>query len=133
MITKGRTLALTGAWLQLGPLFGLFGSVIGMISAFQTMGEGGMGKPEALAEDIHFALITTAIGLVVGLVGLILMLIALFKFKYKEKWFFWFLIVISILMLPRVPAGTIIGMGLLIYLITHRNEFKTETDPARGA
>jgi hypothetical protein len=129
MNTRGRTLALTGAWFQLGPLFGLLGTVIGMISAFQKMGSEGTGQPEALAHDIGFSLITTAIGLVFGLIGLILMLIALFGQKYRAPWFFWFLIVLSILMLLRFFVGTIIGIGLLIYLTTHRNEFKTETEP----
>jgi len=127
MNIKGKKLAITGAVLQLGPLFGLIGTVIGMLSAFQTMGADGVGDSEALAGDISFALITTAIGLCIGLIGLVLMLIALFKSKYRALWFFWFLSVISILMLLRFPAGTIIGISLLIYLITHRNEFKQQT------
>jgi hypothetical protein len=125
MNTKGKTLALTGAWLQLGPLFGLLGTVIGMISAFQKMGSNGMGQPEALAKDIEFALVTTAIGAPFGLIGLILMLIALFKSKYRALWFFWFLVAWSILCIPNVPIGTICGVGLLYYLITHKEEFKT--------
>lgn len=49
------------------PMVGLLGTVSGMISAFQTIGQGGMGKPEALAGDIGEALITTATGLVIGI------------------------------------------------------------------
>ncbi len=60
------------------------------------------------------------------------MLIALFKFKYKARWFFWFLTGLSILMLPRFPAGTIIGISLLVYLITHRTEFKQQTELGNG-
>lgn len=129
MNTSGRTLALTGVWFQLGPLFGLFGTIIGMIGAFQTMGSEGMGKPEALAEDIGVALITTAIGLCIGLIGLILILIAHFALKYKAPWLFWFLTVYSIFMMLNFPIGTVLGVCLLIYLITRRNEFKIKTEP----
>ena len=50
---------------------GLLGTVSGMISAFQTIGRGGMGRPELLAGDIGEALITTATGLVIGIPAMI--------------------------------------------------------------
>lgn len=53
------------------PMIGLLGTVSGMISAFQTIGQGGMGRPELLAGDIGEALITTAAGLVVGIPSMI--------------------------------------------------------------
>lgn len=53
------------------PMIGLLGTVSGMISAFQTIGQGGMGRPELLAGDIGEALITTATGLVVGIPAMI--------------------------------------------------------------
>jgi biopolymer transport protein ExbB len=42
-----------------------------MISAFQTIGRGGMGRPELLAGDIGEALITTATGLTIGIPAMI--------------------------------------------------------------
>jgi biopolymer transport protein ExbB len=53
------------------PMIGLLGTVSGMISAFQTIGRGGMGKPELLAGDIGEALVTTATGLVIGIPAMI--------------------------------------------------------------
>ena len=53
------------------PMIGLLGTVSGMISAFQTIGQGGMGRPELLASDIGEALITTATGLIVGIPAMI--------------------------------------------------------------
>jgi biopolymer transport protein ExbB len=53
------------------PMIGLLGTVSGMIGAFQTISEGGMGKPELLAGDIGEALITTATGLVIGIPAMI--------------------------------------------------------------
>ncbi|MGE9296232.1 MAG: MotA/TolQ/ExbB proton channel family protein [Puniceicoccales bacterium] len=53
------------------PMIGLLGTVSGMISAFQTIGAGGMGRPELLAGDIGEALITTATGLVIGIPAMV--------------------------------------------------------------
>jgi len=53
------------------PMIGLLGTVSGMISAFQTIASGGMGRPELLAGDIGEALITTATGLVIGIPAMI--------------------------------------------------------------
>lgn len=53
------------------PMFGLLGTVSGMISAFRAMALGGMGRPELLADNISEALITTATGLIVGIPAMI--------------------------------------------------------------
>lgn len=53
------------------PMVGLLGTVSGMISAFQTIGTKGMGKPQELAGSIGEALITTATGLVIGIPSMI--------------------------------------------------------------
>lgn len=52
---------------QIAPMLGLLGTVSGMIKAFQKIGLGGMGDPEALAADIGEAMITTATGLIIGI------------------------------------------------------------------
>ena len=69
----------TGQWINylnviatVAPMVGLLGTVSGMISAFQTIARGGMGRPELLAGDIGEALVTTATGLVIGIPAMIL-------------------------------------------------------------
>jgi biopolymer transport protein ExbB len=52
-------------------MIGLLGTVSGMISAFQTIGQVGRGDPSALAGDIGEALITTATGLTIGIPAMI--------------------------------------------------------------
>jgi len=52
---------------SLAPMFGLLGTVSGMIKAFQKIGLGAMGDPEMLAANIGEAMITTAYGLIVGI------------------------------------------------------------------
>ena len=53
---------------QLAPLLGLFGTVLGMIAAFQALQEAGAQvDPSILAGGIWVALLTTAVGLVVAM------------------------------------------------------------------
>ena len=53
---------------QLAPLLGLFGTVLGMIAAFQALQDAGSQvDPSILAGGIWVALLTTAVGLVVAM------------------------------------------------------------------
>lgn len=61
------------------PMVGLLGTVSGMIKAFQTISQGGMGKPELLAGNIGEALITTAAGLIIAIPSMI------FYFVFKNN------------------------------------------------
>ena len=123
---KGRKLALWGAWLQLGPVFGVLGTVIGMIGAFGQMSEfdqNNQGSAEALAKNVSLALNTTAIGIIAGLIGLVLLLVALFSSKYRAPWFFWFMAIYSGLCLLAFPVGTVIGIVVLVHIIPRKEEF----------
>jgi len=51
----------------ISPLLGLLGTIYGMIAAFRTAAEFGMGRAEMLAEGIYVALVTTAAGLTVAI------------------------------------------------------------------
>lgn len=56
------------ATVQLAPLIGLFGTVIGMIYAFQALQDAGAeADPTVLAGGIWVALMTTAVGLAVAI------------------------------------------------------------------
>ena len=57
---------------QAAPMMGLLGTVSGMIKAFGTLGNKGMGDPSELAEHISEALVTTATGLLIALPALFL-------------------------------------------------------------
>ncbi|MDO5553559.1 MAG: MotA/TolQ/ExbB proton channel family protein [Planctomycetia bacterium] len=61
-------LALIG---NLAPMVGLFGTVVGMIDAFQVIASGGAApSPQKLAEGIATALFTTMVGLAIALPSL---------------------------------------------------------------
>ena len=66
-LRKGMNmLATTGAT---APFVGLVGTIFGIINAFQMMGEAGGGDLGAISSGIAEALITTAIGISVAILG----------------------------------------------------------------
>lgn len=64
----------------LSPMVGLLGTVSGMVKAFNTIEEQGMGKPELLAANISEALITTASGMAIAIPAM------LFFFIFRNKY-----------------------------------------------
>ena len=53
--------------IKSGPLLGLFGTVMGMMAAFSTIGSGAKVAPHTIAHDISIALICTALGLLTAI------------------------------------------------------------------
>jgi hypothetical protein len=123
-VKTGKRLAIAGLVLQLGPIIGFAATIIGMVRAFNKLASGGLGRPEALAEDIGLAIIGTAIGLSVGIVGLVLIFVALIKFKYRERWFYWVMMGMSMWWLVGFPVGTVLGILTVVYLVSNRREFR---------
>lgn len=66
--SKVRPLNVAGS---VAPLLGLLGTVVGMIIAFRTASQSGLGKGELLAQGIYMALITTAAGLTIAIPALL--------------------------------------------------------------
>lgn len=123
MNQKGKKLAVWGIALQFGTLFGLIGTIIGMVRAFGRLGEMDAAPAGALASDISIALYTTAIGYAMALVGIILIFIALFNTRYRAPWFLTALWILSVLWLLSIPIGTILGVIVIVYLVNHKDEF----------
>jgi biopolymer transport protein ExbB len=57
--------------IKTAPMLGLLGTVLGMMAAFAKLASSQSVKPDQLASDISFALITTAIGLAIAIPGTI--------------------------------------------------------------
>ena len=127
---RGKTLALTGAFLQLGPVIGAAGSAIGMMRAFDTLAaSSGHSDPERLSASIGEVLSATALGLGLSVIGLVLVGIALFGCRYRAAWFFWFLVVYGGILLIGFPIGTIVGGVFLVFCITHKHDFLPPDEP----
>jgi hypothetical protein len=122
--TTGRNLAIAGTVCQLGPIIGWAGSVLGMMGAFDTLAKPARpGDPVRLSESINHVLISAAVGLIVGVIGLILLTVSVTACRYRAEWCFWFLVVYGVLALSTYPVGTAFGVFFLGYCLANRQEF----------
>ena len=55
-------------FISLGPMLGFFGTVVGMVGAFDAIEAAGDISPQVVAGGMKIALITTVGGLIVGMV-----------------------------------------------------------------
>ncbi|VGO17853.1 hypothetical protein PDESU_06455 [Pontiella desulfatans] len=78
-------LVVLGSILSFGPVLGILCTIIAMVSAFQTIGGQGVEKPEALAEEMGFALTSTAIGILLLPIGVILLVIGIRGMIKQQK------------------------------------------------
>lgn len=62
-----------GAFLMLGPLWGMLANVIGMMGAFKVLGSDGISDPNALSHQIGITLMGTTLGLVACPIGIVLL------------------------------------------------------------
>jgi biopolymer transport protein ExbB len=67
-----RYLAVLGTMGNVAPFIGLFGTVVGIIKAFQDLAAAGGGGPSVVAKGIAEALVATAVGLLVAIPAVII-------------------------------------------------------------
>ncbi len=71
-----RRLAFLNVMVIAAPLFGLLGTVLGMLLTFQAIGVGGSSTSEVIARGISEALVCTQSGMMVAIPGLIMATVA---------------------------------------------------------
>jgi hypothetical protein len=133
--SKGKTLAIIGTLLQLGPSIWIVAYLVMLFrllslakDASQSASSKGFGAITELYSKMLSiygdALILVCIGLLAGVVGLVLLTISLVSSRYRSEWFFWFLIIYGALLLGAFPCiGTAMGIFFIVYSLTKRREF----------
>jgi len=66
-----RNLAIIGTIAVIAPFVGLFGTVLGIIRAFQDIAASGNSTPAVVAAGVSEALVTTAAGLLVAVISVV--------------------------------------------------------------
>ena len=62
-----------GAFLTLGPAWGMLAAAIGMMGAFKVLGSNGISDPNAISHQIGITLMGTTLGLVACAIGVVLL------------------------------------------------------------
>ncbi len=123
---KGKIYAVLGTCFQLTPLIWVFAYLMAIMRLLKlltninpTLAIQDVMKPFNQISSIYMdSLLLAIFGLVIGVVGLVLLIIALVKFRYRAEWFFWFLIIYGGLLI-----GTPFGIFFLVYCLVHRRDF----------
>ncbi|WP_395740982.1 MotA/TolQ/ExbB proton channel family protein [Prosthecobacter sp.] len=128
---SGAFIAKLGAWLQLAQFIGLVGTVIGMQKAFSTIKTSGAGDPEILSGAIGEVLISSAAGIAISFIGVLLVLFSITACRYRAVWMFWFL---------SLYGGLItfsyffpFGLFFLIFALMKKDEFLRPSVPVPAA
>ncbi|HSI10999.1 MAG TPA: MotA/TolQ/ExbB proton channel family protein [Chthoniobacter sp.] len=74
-----------GAFLTLGPLWGMLANVIGMMGAFKVLGSDGISDPNALSHQIGITLMGTTLGLVACPIGIVLLVACIVGLVNSKK------------------------------------------------
>ena len=77
-----RMIWISGAGVIASLMFGLIGTVVGMVGAFEELSKTGEANPEALAEDISVSLLTTLWRLMISALVLVF---AIIRFRKLSK------------------------------------------------
>lgn len=77
-------MALGGA-LMLAPMFGMIGTVFGMMRAFHTLGSSGISDPTQLSHSIGITMMSSMVGLALFPIGLILLVICVVIYNQHRR------------------------------------------------
>jgi biopolymer transport protein ExbB len=79
-----RTGLIVGSLLTMAPLLGLAGTVLGVIGSFHELGRSGIADPNALSGQIALSLYSTAAGLFLCPIGVVVFTISLIVYAKRR-------------------------------------------------
>ncbi len=123
----GKWLALLGALFVLALPIGMILTIFSMTEIFQTITLTDSGDPKVMAGGISQALVSTVLGVVIALPGVILLAISVLIFKHRRPWVYRVSLISAIFALLLFPIGTIIAIVILINLVKNKTNYFLET------
>ncbi len=130
MSEAGRRLAKFGSLLQLAPVTGFAVSVREQMQIMDRVSQMYGLPPEVFAGMMNDARTAAYIGLAIGLPGLVMIALALWKYRFRARWFYYVCYLVGIVLVLRPYIGSAIGISLIAYLVLKRDEFVAGGAPA---
>ena len=82
-----------------------------------------------LNDGFSLILRTYLLGMAMSVSGTVMLLVSLIFMKYRAEWFFWFMTLFAGYLIFKMSIfSSPIGIGIVLYLIPKKNEFKNESD-----
>jgi hypothetical protein len=94
-----------------GPIWGFLGAAVGVFNAHSMLTMNRGLTPEQLSEPIAFALVTKQYGLISAFVGAVLLLVCLFGVKNRERWFYHWVVALSV-----IHCFLFVPLGIFVWL-----------------
>jgi hypothetical protein len=113
---------LTSFLLFAPPVLSCFGA-IGMLLAFQWIFPTSAVTPTTLFTPIAAALLCTAVGLILWLIGLGRFFSLTLKHNCKSRWFWWVAVASCILAVFSSPPAVVVALPTLLFLVFKRSRF----------
>jgi hypothetical protein len=124
-------MALVGAWSQVVLYAGIVVSLVVMSRAIGGMDFSQtndmdliMSQVSQVTQQLTHAVEMMNVAGVIAVGGLVSFLVALTRLQYRRRWAFWFSILHGGVLLFLFPLGTVFGVFLLIYAVSHHREFR---------
>ena len=76
---------IVGSLLTLAPVFGMLGTVVGMMSAFRALGTTGAGDTEQLSVGIGEVLVSTMVGMILFIPGVVILTLSIVHYRRAKK------------------------------------------------
>ena len=105
------------------PIPALIGIAASFRSRLEEIEDFSHGDPEALAGFFSQHLVYVTVLAVLGYVGLLSATCAVGFGRYRPRWLFWSLVVLSVLYLLSVPVGTVLAVACGVVLWVKRSDF----------
>ena len=121
----GHLLAIIGAALHFSPTIIALSFVSAVIKLDKDLAkkEWTLADASVLIDAFKPYIYIWAFFQVIALVGLLLILLAVFKRRYRGEWLFWFMIFYGTYGMIHKESGALLAILLLVIAVTKRKEF----------
>lgn len=113
----GKALSLVGGLLQLPIIIYFFLALFGLLESTQPITLYAEGDPKVMSGEMSAVLARLMTGTLLALTGLIISFIALFISDYRNRFLFWYTILLSIFWILSFPIGTAFGIVYLAIIL----------------